>query len=37
MTPFLDTALPFLHEYDVIMPNFDGERKQATTNICFSF
>ena len=32
-------SLPFLHDYDVKMPNFVfcGERKQATTKFYFSF
>ena len=36
---FLYISLPFLHDYDVKMPNFAfyGERKQATTKFNFSF
>ena len=36
--PFLYNSLPFLHDYDVKMPNFAncGERKQATTKFYFS-
>ena len=36
---FLYNSLPFLHDYDVKMPNyaFCGERKQATTKFYFSF
>ena len=36
---FLYISLPFLHDYDVKMPNFTfyGERKQATTKFYFSF
>ena len=36
---FLYISLPFLHHYDVKMPNFAfyGERKQATTKFYFSF
>ena len=36
---FLYISFPFLHEYDVEMPNFTfyGERKQATTKFYFSF
>ena len=37
ITAILGISLPFLHDYDMIMPNFDGERKQATTKVCFSF
>ena len=33
---FLYIYLPFLHDYDVKMPNF-GERKQATTKFYFAF
>ena len=34
---FLYISLPFLHDYDVKMPNykFCGGRKQATTNLFF--
>ena len=33
---FLSISLPFLHDYDMKMPNFTfyGERKQATTKFC---
>ena len=36
---FLYISFPFLHDYDVKMPNFTfyGERKQATTKFYFSF
>ena len=36
---FLYISLPFLHDYNVKMPNFTlyGERKQATTKFYFSF
>ena len=36
---FLYISLPFLHEYNVKMPNFafPGEHKQATTKFYFSF
>ena len=36
---FLCISLPFLHDYDVKIPNFafHGERKQATTKFYFSF
>ena len=36
---FLYISFPFLHDYDVKMPNFPfyGGRKQATTKIYFSF
>ena len=36
---FLYISFPFLHYYDVKMPNFAfyGERKQATTKFYFSF
>ena len=36
---FLYISLPFLHDYDVKIPNFlfHGERKQATTELDFSF
>ena len=36
---FLYISMPFLHDYDVKMPNFAfyGERKQATTNFSLSF
>ena len=36
---FLYISLPSLHDYDVKMPNckFYGGRKQATTNLFFSF
>ena len=36
---FLYISLPFLHDYDLKMPNFAvyGERKQATTKFYFSF
>ena len=36
---FLYISFPFLHDYDVKMPNlaFNGERKQATTKFYFSF
>ena len=36
---FLYNSLPFLHDYDVKMPNyaFCRERKQATTKFYFSF
>ena len=36
---FLYISLPFLHDYDVKMPNFViyGERKQATRKFYFSF
>ena len=36
---FLYISFPFLHDYDVKMPNFAfyGGRKQATTNFFFSF
>ena len=32
---FLKISLPFLHDYDMKMPNFTlyGERKQATTKL----
>ena len=35
---FLYNSSPFLHDYDVKMPNFAncGERKQATTKFYFS-
>ena len=34
---FLYFSLPFLHDYDMKMPNFAfyGERKQATTKFYF--
>ena len=36
---FLYISFPFLHDYDVKMPNFPfyGGRKQATTKFYFSF
>ena len=36
---FCTFLCPFLHDYDVNMPNFAfyGGRKQATTKFCFSF
>ena len=36
---FLYISFPFLHDYDVKMPNFAfyGGRKQATTKFYFSF
>ena len=36
---FLYISFPFLHDYDVKMPNFAfyGGRKQATTKLHFSF
>ena len=36
---FLHISFPFLHDYDVKMPNFAfyGGRKQATTKFYFSF
>ena len=36
---FFYISMPFLHDYDVKMPNFAfyGERKQATTNFYLSF
>ena len=36
---FLYISIPFLHDYDVKMPNlaFCGGRKQATTKFYFSF
>ena len=36
---FLYVSFPFLHDYDVKMPNFGfyGERKQPTTKFYFSF
>ena len=36
---FLNISLPFLHYYDVKVPNFSfyGEHKQATTKFYFSF
>ena len=36
---FCTFLFPFLHDYDVKMPNFAfyGERKQATTKFNFSF
>ena len=36
---FLYISFPFLHDYEVKMPNFKfyGERKQATTKFYFSF
>ena len=36
---FLNISFPFLHEYDVKMPNFAfyGGRKQATTKFYFFF
>ena len=36
---FLDISFPFLHDYDMKMPNFafNVERKQATTKFSFSF
>ena len=36
---FLYISLPFLHDYNVKMPNFafPGEHKQATTKFYFSF
>ena len=36
---FLYISFPFLHDYDVKMPNFAfyGGRKQATTTFYFSF
>ena len=36
---FLFISFPFLHDYDVKMPNFAfyGGRKQATTKFYFSF
>ena len=36
---FLHISIPFLHDYDVKMPNFAfyGGRKQATTTFYFSF
>ena len=36
---FLYISFLFLHDYDVKMPNFAfyGGRKQATTNLYFSF
>ena len=36
---FLYISFPFLHDYDVKMPNFVfyGGRKQATTKLYFSF
>ena len=36
---FLYISFPFLHDYDVKMPNFAfyGERKQATTKFYFCF
>ena len=36
---FLFISFPFLHDYDVKMPNFAfyGGRKQATTTFYFSF
>ena len=36
---FLYISYPFLHDYDVKVPNFAfyGERKQATTKFYFSF
>ena len=36
---FFYISLPFLHDYDVKMPNFalNGGRKQATTKVYFSF
>ena len=36
---FLYISFPFLHDYEVKMPNFAlyGERKQATTKFYFSF
>ena len=36
---FLDISFPFLHDYDVKMPNFVfyGGRKQAMTKFYFSF
>ena len=36
---FLYISFPFLHDYDVKMPNFVfyGGRKQATTKFYFSF
>ena len=36
---FFYISMPFLHEYDVKMPNFAfyGERKQVTTNFYLSF
>ena len=36
---FLYISFPFLHDYDVKMPNsvFYGGRKQATTKFYFSF
>ena len=39
ITLFLYISLPFLHDYDVKMPNFAfyAERKQATTKFYFSF
>ena len=39
ITLFLYISFPFLHDYDVKMPNFVfyGGRKQATTKFYFSF
>ena len=36
---FLYISFPFLHDYDVKMPNFAfyGGNKQTTTNFYFSF
>ena len=36
---FLSISFPFLHDYDVKIPNFAfyGERKQATTKFYFCF
>ena len=36
---FLYISFPFLHDFNVKMPNFafNGERKQATTKFYFSF
>ena len=35
---FLNISLPFLHDYDVKMPNFviKGKRKQATAKFYFA-